>query len=276
MKLLRPILLIFIFSSIYLIGCKKDADPCCDASNPKCENYDPCLGKRTVNTYFNVRPGDRGFPAPPEWCNLVPTDTFNASSVRFDAPEGNLNSTYEWQIGTELNKRFGNGFEVDFNTYLDAGNWESFINITLTIRTPPNNCLSNLDDTLVTVSRNLFFTESNLFIQILNEKHLKYKGYFQNNLNDEVIFELIKLDTGSFRGINAPISLTIGIPGIDTLALTNCELESCVRYNHSITKVNNPGNCIPKGIYLSKTEWIFIENTRKIKRIWEFSPPQAR
>lgn len=271
LNLLRPTQLSLLIILITFSGCKKEADPCCDASNPKCENYDPCLGKRTINTYFNVRPGDRGFPAPPEWCNLVPTDTFNASSVRFDAPNGNPNSTYEWQIGTELNKRFGNGFEVDFSSYLNAGNWESFIDITLTIITPPNKCLDNLDDTLITVSRSLFFTETDLFIKLFNEDR-RYLGYFSSAPNSLQTIELLSLDSGSFRGTNAPLSLVVGLPIIDTMALGICsDAELCYNDKHNIYKLLFPERCIVDGVLFSSREIILLNGINKVKFIWDFN-----
>lgn len=261
-----------------MIGCKKEADPCCDASNPNCENYDPCLGKKTINTYFNVRPGDNGFPPPPEWCNLVPTDTFNSGSVRFDAPNGNPNSTYEWQIGTEIDKRLGNGFEVDFSTYLNAGNWESFINITLNIRTPPNSCLSNLDDTLVTVNRELFFTNKTFQIILANQKTASYKGYFTSNKNKEVIIQFIQQDSGSFRGENAPVFLTVGLPNIDTLMFPSaCAKDFCYNYIQTKRKILLPDQCNSRfsNAYFSSEDWILLNGAEKIKRIWEFSPPSG-
>jgi hypothetical protein len=80
--------------------------------------------------------------------------------VRFDVPVNNPNnSSYSWQIGSEANPRKSIGFEVDFSDYLDAGNWETHIPITLTIRTPMNHCMTNMVDTLIKVTRELFFTK---------------------------------------------------------------------------------------------------------------------
>jgi hypothetical protein len=79
-NILYPILSLVVFAAMVLNSCKKEC-PCTDPSNPQCENYDPCYGKKTINTFFKVRPGDRGFKPPEEWCELIPCDTFNVSSV---------------------------------------------------------------------------------------------------------------------------------------------------------------------------------------------------
>jgi len=141
-----------------LPACKKK---CHDPQNPECEDYDPCYGKKRINPVFRVRPGDNGFPPPEDWCDLLPCDTFNASSVRFDIPLNNpANSAYTWQIGSEPTPRTRKSFEVDFSDYLNAGNWEKHIPVTLTIRTPLNACMVHPEDTMISVTRQLFFTQS--------------------------------------------------------------------------------------------------------------------
>lgn len=134
-KIKHSIILISTMLSLSILfnGCKK----CNDPQNPDCKNYDPCYGKSRINTYFKVRPGDNGFPPPEDWCDLIPCDSFTASSVRFDAPDNNPeNSIYSWQIGTEPKPRIGKSIEVDFSKYLNAENWEKHFPITLTIKTP--------------------------------------------------------------------------------------------------------------------------------------------
>lgn len=149
-KLMGIVFVIAVFSACH----------CHDPSNPDCENYDPCFKSKRINSNFRVRPGDNGFKPPEAWCDLLLCDTFNSSSVRFDVPVNNPNnSSYSWQIGSEANPRKRIGFEVDFRDYLDAGNWETHIPITLTIRTPMNHCMTNMEDTLIKVTRKLFFTK---------------------------------------------------------------------------------------------------------------------
>ena len=173
------LLVVFSFNS-----CKKNC--CQDPTNPDCENYDPCYGKKRINSLFKVRPGDNGFKPPEEWCDLLSCDTFNASSVRFDLPVNNpSNSQYEWQIGTEPTPRKSNkGFEVDFSDYLNAGNWETHIPITLTIRTPHNSCMTNIEDTFIKVTRELFFTKKSYhpFGGSINEK--VFEGFLLEKPNE--------------------------------------------------------------------------------------------
>ncbi len=272
MKSIYAILLIIIaFNS-----CRKK---CYDASNIDCENYDPCFGKKSINTFFKVSPGNRGFPPPPDWCDLVPTDTFNSSSVLFEIPEGNPeNSTYEWKVGSEAETRTGKKFEVDFSQYLNAGKWETHIPVTLTIRTPMNNCLQNREDTVKVVTRELFFT--NKAIQIMNpgENQVSYRGYFTNHPGKEVTLQFINLETGSFRGQKAPKSLIVGMPFIDTLlhARNGCGFESCYNSKHYRAKYFNPEKCEPHLTnYMIGSELVYLDGNNKIKRIFEFHPPSG-
>ena len=264
---------------LHLSSCKEDCPPCNDPTNPDCENYDPCYGKRTINTYFKVRPGDRGFPPPKEWCNLTPCDTFNASSVRFDAPDGNpTNSTYEWQIGTEAEPRKGKSIEVDFSDYLNNGKWESYVTVTLTIRTPLNSCLENQKDTLVVISRALFFTEESLNLYLNQDTSAKFKGYFTHDKDKEVILEFTYFKNGSYKGFKGPFALMIGAPFMDTLMFNiNCERETCRNYKHIKVNVLNLEACDNNTLsnYLIGQELIFSQNGKILRKRFEFSPPSG-
>jgi hypothetical protein len=274
--LLYPIVII---AALALNACKKEK--CQDPTNPKCENYDPCYGKKTINAFFKARPGDRGFKPPGEWCNLIQCDTFNESSVRFDIPDGNPeNSTYEWQIGTEATPRTGKAFEVDFSTYLRDNGWERHVPVTLTIRTPLNNCMQNQEDTLKTVKRDLFFTMIPLRYRINDEKVTKFKGYFVGNESKEVILEFIRLDHGEeFRGVSAR-SLRVGFPFQDTVMSpwNSCGTEKCQNYLHYRVKFFNITTCgySPELTgYLSEFESLFIGNENKIKEVYYFNKPSG-
>ena len=258
------------FLLLSLPACKKPKPECQDPQNPECENYDPCYGKSRINPVFRVRPGDNGFKPPEEWCNLIPCDTFSASSVRFDIPLNNpANSAYTWQIGTEPTTRTAKAFEVDFSDYLNAGNWEKHISITLTIRTPMNTCMTNPEDTLVTVTRNLYFTESILNIMPMGVNHVIYKGYFKHEPENEATIEFIKKSTGDFKGYKPPHFLTVGIPDTDTFFSRNCMgLQGCANYLHSVQIITNPETCSPLDYVPLRTEWIMINGINKIKLIY--------
>jgi len=280
-NILYPILSLAVFAAMVLNSCKKEC-PCQDPTNPQCENYDPCYGKKTINTFFKVRPGDNGFKPPEEWCELIPCDTFNVSSVRFDAPDGNPeNSTYEWQIGTEATPRTGKAFEVDFSDYRQSkGYVDLWIPVTLTIRTPLNACLTNPEDTLATITRELFFTKTQLQFRKSNEKVTKFKGHFVGNENKEVILTLIRLeDWERFRGVKAS-SLTVGLPFQDTLMspLSSCGFENCQNYLHYRVRFQNISTCgySPELTgYLSESETLFLGSENKVKRIWIFNKPKG-
>jgi hypothetical protein len=277
-NILYPILSLVVFAAMVLNSCKKEC-PCTDPSNPQCENYDPCYGKKTINTFFKVRPGDRGFPPPEEWCELIPCDTFNESSVRFDIPHGNPeNSTYEWQIGTEPTPRTGKTFEVNFSDYLRDKGWERHIPITLTIRTPINSCLTNPKDTLVSITRELFFTPKPILLLENGETSVKYKGYFAHEPNKEVVMEYIQLQTGEFRGLKAPIFLTVGIPNIDTFVVPkNCPAQFCYNYKHQRWRVVDVNLCSPNiSNYYYASEWIFSNNRHHIIERLELHPPNRK
>jgi hypothetical protein len=263
---------------INLSSCKEEC-PCDDPTDPVCDNYDPCFGKDTINTFFKVRPGDRGFAPPEEWCDLVACDTFNASSVRFDIPEGNPeNSTYEWQIGSEAEPRTGEGFEVDFSDYLRDNGWETWIPITLTVRTPMNECLRSEDETVKMVTRQLFFTEKRPSIFDVGQKIVSYKGCFLSKPREEITIEFIYQTEGFFRGIDSPIALVTGVPGIDTFAYNPpCKQSYCVNYLHTLGRIENPTNCFTSATnYLSEIEFLSIAGIKRIKRMWVFDKPTGR
>jgi len=281
MKLFRIILGICCLSGLLMIhSCKDDWPPCDDPTNPDCDNYDPCYGKKTINSFFKVRPGDRGFPPPEDWCELTPCDTFNASSVRFDAPDGNPeNSTYQWQIGTEAEPRTGKGFEVDFSNYLSKGNWESHITVTLTIRSPINSCLKNPSDTLVVTSRELFFTEQTLNLYLNQDTSARFKGYFTNDKDKEVVLEFTYFKKGNYQGFKGPFALMIGAPFMDTImAPYNCHREGCRNYRHIRQYVYTVENCDNKveSHYLKSRDFIYYDEGNTLILVFEFSPPEGR
>ncbi len=283
MKFLKFFTLLLGFAGLFSLQACKEECPCDDPSNPECDNFDPCYGIKNINTFFNVRPGDRGFPPPEEWCDLIPCDTFNASSVRFDIPDGSLeNSTYEWQIGTETEPRIGKGFEVDFSDYLRDNGWETWIPITLTIRRPMNSCLENPKDTLVSVTRELFFTENSVPIIEAGKSTIIYNGYFSHNSSKLETIQFIQATDWLSKRIDFPVYLTIGLPGIDTFLFpTGCSSDWCATYKHSIIRLNNTRNCETSNRVnlsnlsnnLQQLETIRLDGVKKLKFIWVFDKP---
>jgi hypothetical protein len=227
-----------------------------------------------------VRPGDRGFKPPDEWCDLIPCDTFNESSVRFDMPVNNpSNSTYEWQLGTEATPRTGKAFEVDFSDYLRDNGWERHIPITLTIRTPLNSCMTHPEDTLIRVTRKLFFTEKHvgsLFKSFVDNEDV-YKGVLNNIPNSEIRF--ILKTSGRFRGYTAPHYLMVGLPHIDTLAFpSKCNwAEVCESFRQKRVKYFAYQSCMEDvSHYLSEYNALFSPDGARLILDLSFDPPEGR
>lgn len=265
-------LLVFLFGIVFILNSCKEECPCDDPTDPMCDNYDPCLGKDTINTFFKVRPGDNGFPPPEDWCDLMACDTFNASSVRFDIPEGNPdNSIYEWQIGSESVTRKGQGFEVDFSDYLRDNGWETWIPITLTVRTPMNECLRNEDETVKRVNRRLFFTEKRLQLFEEGKNIAAFKGSFNDKPNEQTIIQYIRITEGSFRGEQAPLTVVVGVPFTDTLGYPRiCKNDYCNNYLHTKTVIYQDLNfCYEETKYpLSEIDFQFLHSENNIKVSW--------
>ena len=257
-------------SLLVLGGCKG----CDDDVKP-----DLCAGKRKVNTNFMVRMGNRGFAPPGKWCNLVPNDTFNETSVIFEVPTGNQSgTTYEWKIGTQTESRFGSGFEVSFADYLNLGNWEKPLPISLIMKTKKSGCLENLADTLITATRNIFFTNNFIYLISPTETQVSYKGVINGDPKNETILNIIRKTSGSFRGVQAnsesPLTLYVGTKIRDTLmnATNICGVESCRSYNHGIGQYFSPDVCPQASLtnHMQKREFIFLAREKKIRLSLEF------
>lgn len=246
MKTLVNILIVMLLSQVW--GCRKK-DCCYDATNPACENYDPCLGKETVNTYFTIRDGDNGFPAPEAWCldRITFSDTVLNSSIVLKVPKDNLNSTYEWQIGQDNKVYTKNEFEISFDKELQANGWERSFEITLIIRTPNSICLTNKNDTLIKVTRNVFFTQKTSVDLKTVYGIRKYEGYFSFNPSVKASLHIIYNDSNMFRG-QTPGNywLVVGLPNVDTLMLPRmgCGYQrGCGSYTHSYIQWENTNVC---------------------------------
>jgi hypothetical protein len=248
-------------------GCKEDVKP------------GPCSGSRTINTSFVVKVGNRGFQPPGDWCTLVSCDTFNETSVIFNAPDGNpIESKYEWKIGTSNEKRLGSGFEISFSDYLEMGNWEKPLSITLTIKTPKSYCLTNMADTLISVTRNIFFTNRFLSLIEPNNPKVSYRGNANGDTESEVIISIIKKTTGSFRGAVAstefPLILYVGTSHGDTLLRPsgNCGSEGCRSYNHAIALFHNQDLCSEGNLtnHMFRSETLFLAREQRVHLIFEF------
>lgn len=112
MKTHIPILSLSLVALLALGSCKKEK-PCQDPSNPDCENYDPCYGKKAPSADFII---GQSSPAPffeMKPYEFVSNDTMFAPFYRpltFLAKEEN--AEYEWELGAETitDKRFTRSF----------------------------------------------------------------------------------------------------------------------------------------------------------------------
>jgi hypothetical protein len=112
MKTHIPILSLSLIALLALGSCKKEK-PCKDPSNPECENYDPCYGKKAPSADFII-----GQSSPQSYFGMasfefISDDTMFAPfyrSIDFMAKEEG--AEYEWKLGSETitSKRFTRGF----------------------------------------------------------------------------------------------------------------------------------------------------------------------
>jgi hypothetical protein len=271
-KSFKYLIILLAGMALVLNSCKEDCPSCQDPTNPDCENYDPCFGKTTINSYFMVERGSNGFPPPPQWCTdiISKSDTFSSTTIRFKVPSGNPGSTYEWQVGSEVTARTDDEFQVSFYDDLQENGWERFIPVTLTIRSPVNNCLDNPADTLIAVTRNIFFTNvSGGTAVFLRGTNRKFKGHFSSEPDKEVILETIWNNIFNFRGETPDHWLIVGLPIVDTLMLPEdgCGfLSGCGTYVHSYNRWERTSVCswVELTKYITDTEILFDYNKYEV------------
>lgn len=91
--------------------------------------------------------------------------------------------------------------------------------------------------------------------------------------------EFIQLQTGSFRGVQAPFALIIGLPTAETLMLpkSSGNPKVCFNYKFQIIRyltLNNTHSINTR--YMSETSVVFIHNNNKyISRKFKFSHPSG-
>lgn len=288
MKQIKLIAILLFFGGMMVLynGCKDDECPdvpCDDPTNWRCPNFDPCLGKREINSFFRMRPGDNGFPPPESWCDLIPTDTMSASSVRFDIPLGNPGyCRYEWQIGSEPSLRHQPYFEIDFSDYIREVGWETHIPITLTIVTPPNECLNDLNDTIITVTRNLFFSKKvNGIYGVDDTIRRSLIGYLVDDPNNIFELDIYPFSSGYFNYefLGGVPKFFLGFPFADSILLPHGgAVLRCQNFKHVILTYYNRSphsskiEALSKGlikvdfIYRKLDEWsIILEFDEKSK-----------
>ena len=100
MKTLKNCLWIALLGAAVLAGCRDDDDePCCDATNPECPNYDPCWDvieptAKILMRESYIRPGE----------GYVWTDFDNVfyNNVEFSSPHIGPEYEHTWYLGAEV------------------------------------------------------------------------------------------------------------------------------------------------------------------------------
>ena len=113
MKKFNSIFIITTFVLLALGSCKKEK-PCQDPSNPDCENYDPCYGKKAPSADFIIGQSSNQSYFGMKSYEFVSDDTMFAPfywPVTFMAKE--QDAEYEWELGAETitARRFSRGFD---------------------------------------------------------------------------------------------------------------------------------------------------------------------
>lgn len=85
------------------VSCREDDEqPCVDANNPDCPNYDPCLGAMPVIA-DNILVIDSITTTFGDIAYSMPVDTLGKGTTVYLRPnEINTKASYEWQVGTDL------------------------------------------------------------------------------------------------------------------------------------------------------------------------------
>jgi hypothetical protein len=150
------------------VQCKKK---CYDPTNPQCENYDPCYGKKLVSAAFKIQEVV-SFPfntIPDAWGESPDTDTIATYGIQFTALEDG--AEYEWHIGREVltGKSVYRQNFTPFDTYP----------ITLIVKKQPNKLCFPKDDGIDTLTRRMYAGSWLRHSPILG----KFKGYVTNPMD---------------------------------------------------------------------------------------------
>lgn len=216
MKNFNSIFIILIIITFVLVGgcrCKEEKKPCQDPSNPDCENYDPCYGKRPTADFtmkqwggWAINPND----SVPEDC-----DTILLHGIRVQALMENAGS-YSWKIGTD--SREFNDSELRM-TFSDFKNDESNLNpnnstyykpipITLTVRNPEGKCVST-PDTTIQKTRNLVF--------VSKYEPDPFRGKYVGKINNEIVDREIEIYSYFVNNNPDPQNLRIAFVNFENL-----------------------------------------------------------
>ena len=189
MKKLLIITCLLASCVLFLEGCKKK---CHDKTNPDCENYDPCYGKKVTSAQFVIEE-----LLLDDWNGKeiwIESDTFyggnNTSKVRFRALSDA--DSFIWKIGAETlhSKSFiKNSFPSELR--------ETFSLIVIN-KKPNRNCFPQ-DDGRDTSVHKIYTWPEQYYWDVNSKKYVftnptptqgYYKGYYKSLPNSEVVIRL--------------------------------------------------------------------------------------
>lgn len=173
----NKMVIVFSMLLLFVVACKKDkeADKCCDPTNPKCSNFDPCLGQNEVSADFVIEQEVMG-AGPLVDSFIIGLNQFNKSRIRFRALENNAN--YEWIIGHETLSTQ--------SVIRDFGNVPRGMNIPIQLKvtkTPNKDCFP-FDDGKDQKSKTFRIIKSYNDLNIAGS----YKGVFNDSSDSTEIF----------------------------------------------------------------------------------------
>lgn len=87
---------------VFILGCKEPTTPvtkCFDPTDPKCENYDPCLMQDSTSAFFSMK--EQLSPIPPNSQYYVEDSVFLGQAIKFSALQKDA-IYYKWYLGTEI------------------------------------------------------------------------------------------------------------------------------------------------------------------------------
>lgn len=202
-KLLVATLIAFSF---ILHSCKEEC-PCDDPTDPMCDNYDPCFGKKAVSADFYMYENHEGLDTSKGW-EYYDTDTLLGQSVLLVAKEEFepywSEVTYTWIIGAETisgkDKKI-----ITRNTFPT----NEQIPVTLIVRKKPHLDCFPEDDGVDTVTRYMVFPSGNLLPKWQGE----YIGYTTDDPNETLQLGLYRRDTAV--GSTSRRARLSGLPNVD-------------------------------------------------------------
>lgn len=164
-------------------GCKKEEDnPCCDATNPECPNYDPCFGRKdAVSADFRT---EMRRSLSLTRSKILVADTFFAGDVYFVAEDSSAES-YEWRVGSDprtfIDQEFFLTFDCPSSLYQDI-----YIQL-ITERLSDSNC-TRVDLLKDTVKKMIYFVK-----EIESPVFGQYRGFLKtdptNQFNIDIIYK---------------------------------------------------------------------------------------